>query len=80
MEFLNQSNLDYEAEIQRNPSMLRTWIDYINSSNSCSHEVGFNQIVIYINAFSVSNMAPQEMLGCVSQMLQDMELFPSGTG
>jgi len=39
MDFINEANLDYEAEIKRNPQVIRTWVNYISDSASASHQV-----------------------------------------
>ena len=46
MELIKEANHQYESELKRNPQVLRNWVNYINDSKACSHDV---------RVFSISN-------------------------
>jgi hypothetical protein len=38
-EVVKEANLEYEAELKRNPNSVRTWLNYIAESKACSNQV-----------------------------------------
>jgi hypothetical protein len=57
MEFINESNMDYESELQRNPLILRTWLDYLTASNASSYQVCVDESLIFSYILVVSDLA-----------------------
>lgn len=39
MDMIHEANLEYEAEIGRNPDSIKVWWNYLDESKSATHEV-----------------------------------------
>ena len=56
MEFINESNMNYESELQRNPLILRTGLDYLTASNASSYQVCVDDILLLSYFHVVSDL------------------------
>ena len=70
MDVLSEANLEYEAELKRNPGIPRVWLNYLADSKHCSHEVCPPNITnAYVIFVLVPNLALCEVSGGVSPVL-----------